>query len=177
MLPHGLSRHKSCRLRSLHPSETRKIKCSKMDLHFAAQTILRRLEASLQQTTGAQSTRINHPPTSTDNRFTPNCPLSLSESRESLDTFSDFECGIELPRDHVASKDRRRMRDLAESRKPHAVAVKLCGETDEVLEILEDSEGKNMKFVSEVQERDGKLWFRSVFLLPFGFSIVGDLYD
>nr|AHA95467.1 strictosidine synthase-like protein [Phelipanche aegyptiaca] len=48
--------------------------------------------------------------------------------------------------------------------KPHAVAVKLCGKTGEVLEILEDSEGKNMKFVSEVQERDGKLWFGSVFM-------------
>ncbi|CAA7059730.1 unnamed protein product [Microthlaspi erraticum] len=33
------------------------------------------------------------------------------------------------------------------SRRPHAVAVKLCGETGEVLEILEDSERKNMKFL------------------------------
>ncbi|CAA7014445.1 unnamed protein product [Microthlaspi erraticum] len=48
--------------------------------------------------------------------------------------------------------------------KPHAVAVKLCGETSEVLEILEDSERKNMKFVSEVQERYRKLWFGCVFL-------------
>ncbi|WZY82197.1 hypothetical protein YC2023_028581 [Brassica napus] len=53
---------------------------------------------------------------------------------------------------------------LFEGGKPHAVAVKLCGKTGKVLEVLEDSEGKNMKFISEVQERDGKLWFGSVFL-------------
>ncbi|KAL6531039.1 transcription initiation factor TFIIH subunit [Orobanche hederae] len=51
-----------------------------------------------------------------------------------------------------------------EGGKPHAAAVKLSGETGEVLEILEDSDGKTMKFVSEVQEKDGKLWFGSVFL-------------
>ncbi|CAA7059728.1 unnamed protein product [Microthlaspi erraticum] len=80
-----------------------------MDLHCAAQKILRCLclEASL-----AQSTRINHPPTSADNRFTPNRPRSLTESREGLDTFSDFACGIELSRDRVASRDRRRIRGL-----------------------------------------------------------------
>lgn len=53
---------------------------------------------------------------------------------------------------------------LFEGGKPHAVAVKLCGKTGEVLEILEDSEGKKMKFISEVYEREGKLWFGSVFL-------------
>ena len=53
---------------------------------------------------------------------------------------------------------------LFEGGKPHAGAVKLCGKTGEVMEVLEDSEGKNIKFVSEVQERDGKLWFGSVFL-------------
>ncbi|CAA7032035.1 unnamed protein product [Microthlaspi erraticum] len=85
-----------------------------MDLHCAAQKILRCLclEVSLRQTTGAQSTRINHPPTSANNRFTPNRPRSLTESREGLDTFSDFACGIELSRDRVASRDRRRMRGL-----------------------------------------------------------------
>jgi len=53
---------------------------------------------------------------------------------------------------------------LFEGGKPHAVAVKLSGKTGEIMEILEDSEGKNMKFISEVQERDGRLWFGSVFL-------------
>ncbi|KAL1191542.1 Protein STRICTOSIDINE SYNTHASE-LIKE 9 [Cardamine amara subsp. amara] len=48
--------------------------------------------------------------------------------------------------------------------KPHGIAVKISGETGEVLEILEDKEGKKMKFVSEAYERaDGKLWFGSVF--------------
>ncbi|XP_010525477.1 PREDICTED: protein STRICTOSIDINE SYNTHASE-LIKE 1-like [Tarenaya hassleriana] len=54
---------------------------------------------------------------------------------------------------------------LFEGGKPHAVAVKLS-EKGEIMEILEDSQGKTMTFVSEVQERDGKLWFGSVFM-PF----------
>ncbi|KAL6507124.1 transcription initiation factor TFIIH subunit [Orobanche hederae] len=53
---------------------------------------------------------------------------------------------------------------LFEGGKPHTAAVKLSGETGEVVEILEDSDGKTMNFVSEVQEKDGKLWFGSVFL-------------
>ncbi|CAA7025086.1 unnamed protein product [Microthlaspi erraticum] len=88
-------------------------------------------------------TRINHPPTSAYSRSTPSRPRSLTESREGLQTFSDFECGIELSsapstvdphssladptnaeadqrlnrtrtfsRDCVASRDRRRVRDL-----------------------------------------------------------------
>ena len=45
-----------------------------------------------------------------------------------------------------------------------AVAVKISGETGEVLELLEDKEGKTMKYVSEAYERDdGKLWFGSVY--------------
>ncbi|XP_010516307.1 PREDICTED: protein STRICTOSIDINE SYNTHASE-LIKE 9-like [Camelina sativa] len=48
--------------------------------------------------------------------------------------------------------------------KPHGVAVKISGETGEVLEVLEDKEGKTMKYVSEAYEReDGKLWFGSVY--------------
>lgn len=48
--------------------------------------------------------------------------------------------------------------------KPHGVAVKISGETGEVLELLEDKEGKTMKYVSEAYERDdGKLWFGSVY--------------
>ncbi|CAF2282176.1 unnamed protein product [Brassica rapa] len=48
--------------------------------------------------------------------------------------------------------------------KPHEIAVKISGETGEILEILEDKEGKTMKYVSEAYEReDGKIWFGSVF--------------
>ncbi|VVB05945.1 unnamed protein product [Arabis nemorensis] len=48
--------------------------------------------------------------------------------------------------------------------KPHGVAVKVSGETGEIIEMLEDSEGTTMKYVSEVYERDdGKIWFGSVY--------------
>ena len=48
--------------------------------------------------------------------------------------------------------------------KPHGIVVKLSGETGEILETLEDSEGKTMKYVSEAYEReDGNLWFGSVY--------------
>lgn len=49
--------------------------------------------------------------------------------------------------------------------KPHAAAVKLS-DKGEILEVLEDIEGKTLKFISEVEERDGKLWIASV-LMPF----------
>lgn len=47
----------------------------------------------------------------------------------------------------------------------HAVAVKYSPE-GKLLQILEDSEGKVLKAISEVEERDGKLWIGSV-LMPF----------
>ncbi|CAA7060546.1 unnamed protein product [Microthlaspi erraticum] len=48
--------------------------------------------------------------------------------------------------------------------KPHGIVVKISGETGEILEILEDKEGKTMQYVSEAYERDdGKIWFGSVF--------------
>ncbi|XP_010516305.1 PREDICTED: protein STRICTOSIDINE SYNTHASE-LIKE 9-like [Camelina sativa] len=48
--------------------------------------------------------------------------------------------------------------------RPHGIAVKISGETGEILEILEDRKGKTMKYVSEAYERDdGKIWFGSVF--------------
>lgn len=47
---------------------------------------------------------------------------------------------------------------------PHAMAVKV-DEEGKVLEVLEDQAGKTVKFISEVEERDGKLWMGSV-LLP-----------
>ncbi|XP_010525478.1 PREDICTED: protein STRICTOSIDINE SYNTHASE-LIKE 10-like [Tarenaya hassleriana] len=48
---------------------------------------------------------------------------------------------------------------------PHATAMKLS-ETGEVLEVLEDTEAKRLSFISEVEEKDGKLWMGSV-LMPF----------
>ncbi|KAH1077644.1 hypothetical protein GLYMA_19G132400v4 [Glycine max] len=49
--------------------------------------------------------------------------------------------------------------------KPHAAAVKLS-DKGEILEVLEDCDGKTLKFISEVEEKDGKLWIASV-LMPF----------
>lgn len=49
--------------------------------------------------------------------------------------------------------------------KHHAVAVKYSPE-GELIQILEDSEGKVVKAISEVEEKDGKLWMGSV-LMPF----------
>ncbi|KAK6944439.1 hypothetical protein RJ641_025541 [Dillenia turbinata] len=49
--------------------------------------------------------------------------------------------------------------------KPHATAIRLS-EEGKFLEILEDSEGKALRFISEVEEKDGKLWIGSV-MMPF----------
>ncbi|KAL5745448.1 hypothetical protein ACOSP7_026594 [Xanthoceras sorbifolium] len=49
--------------------------------------------------------------------------------------------------------------------KVHATVIKLS-EKGEVLEVLEDSEGKTMKLISETEEKDGKLWMGSV-MMPF----------
>lgn len=49
--------------------------------------------------------------------------------------------------------------------KVHATAIKLS-EEGSVLDVLEDCDGKIMKFPSEVEEKDGKLWIGSV-LTPF----------
>ncbi|XWS52761.1 hypothetical protein CRYUN_Cryun11dG0099900 [Craigia yunnanensis] len=49
--------------------------------------------------------------------------------------------------------------------KLHALVVKYSPE-GKLLQVLEDSEGKVVKAVSEVEERDGKLWLGSV-LMPF----------
>lgn len=51
------------------------------------------------------------------------------------------------------------------AKKPHAAAIKLSNE-GEILEVLEDCEGNTLKFISEVEEKDGKLWIASV-LMPF----------
>ncbi|KAF6160538.1 hypothetical protein GIB67_019478 [Kingdonia uniflora] len=49
--------------------------------------------------------------------------------------------------------------------RPHGVIVKFSPE-GELVQILEDSQGKVVKAVSEVEEKDGKLWIGSV-LMPF----------
>ncbi|KAJ4969760.1 hypothetical protein NE237_002859 [Protea cynaroides] len=49
--------------------------------------------------------------------------------------------------------------------KAHATAIKL-NEEGEVLQVFEDSQGKTLKFISEVEEKNGVLWFGSV-LMPF----------
>ncbi|KAL8493815.1 hypothetical protein ACS0TY_024835 [Phlomoides rotata] len=49
--------------------------------------------------------------------------------------------------------------------KAHATAVKLSSE-GKILQVLEDIEGKTLRFISEVEERDGKLWIGSV-LVPY----------
>lgn len=45
----------------------------------------------------------------------------------------------------------------------HAIAVKLS-EDGQVVEVLEDARGKQVRYVSEVEERDGKLWIASVMM-------------
>lgn len=49
--------------------------------------------------------------------------------------------------------------------KAHATAIKL-NEEGNVMEVLEDFYGETLRFVSEVEENDGKLWIGSV-LTPF----------
>ncbi|KAI3444343.1 hypothetical protein Pfo_029752 [Paulownia fortunei] len=49
--------------------------------------------------------------------------------------------------------------------KPHATAIKLSNE-GKILQVLEDVEGKTLRFISEVEERNGKLWIASV-LMPY----------
>jgi sugar lactone lactonase YvrE len=51
------------------------------------------------------------------------------------------------------------------AQKPHGVAIKLSDE-GKILEVLEDCEGRTLKFISEVEEKDGKLWMASV-LMPY----------
>ncbi|KAH7561328.1 hypothetical protein ACOSQ2_016235 [Xanthoceras sorbifolium] len=49
--------------------------------------------------------------------------------------------------------------------RPHGAVVKYSPE-GKILQILEDSQGKVVKAISEVEEKDGKLWMGSV-LMPF----------
>ncbi|CAM8984420.1 unnamed protein product [Rhodiola kirilowii] len=59
----------------------------------------------------------------------------------------------------------KQLHSLLVGGKAHATAVKLSQEGN-VVEVLEDCDGKTMRFVSEVEEKDGKLWIGSV-LMPF----------
>lgn len=49
--------------------------------------------------------------------------------------------------------------------KPHAMALRFDAKGN-LLEVLEDQTGKTIKLISEVEERDGKLWMGSV-LMPY----------
>lgn len=49
--------------------------------------------------------------------------------------------------------------------RPHALVMKYSPE-GKILRVLEDSEGKVVRAVSEVEEKDGELWIGSV-LMPF----------
>lgn len=59
----------------------------------------------------------------------------------------------------------KRLHSLLVGGKAHATAIKFS-DKGEVLQVLEDCEGKSMRFISEVEEKDGKLWIGSV-LMPF----------
>ncbi|KAL8160908.1 hypothetical protein V2J09_012397 [Rumex salicifolius] len=55
----------------------------------------------------------------------------------------------------------KQLHSVLVSGKPHATAVRVS-EEGKVLEIIEDVEGVNLRFISEVEEKDGKLWIGSV---------------
>ncbi|PON45413.1 Strictosidine synthase [Trema orientale] len=59
----------------------------------------------------------------------------------------------------------KQLHSLLVGGKAHATAIRLS-EEGKILEVLEDCEGKSLKFISEVEEKDGKLWIGSV-LMPF----------
>jgi hypothetical protein len=49
--------------------------------------------------------------------------------------------------------------------KAHATAIRLSDE-GRIVEVFEDCEGKTLRFISEVEEKDGKLCIYSA-LMPF----------
>ncbi|KAI8534290.1 hypothetical protein RHMOL_Rhmol10G0079000 [Rhododendron molle] len=51
--------------------------------------------------------------------------------------------------------------------KPRATAMRLS-ERGEILEVLEDSEGKSLRFIRGVEENNGKLWVGSVLMPSIG---------
>ncbi|XP_009799719.1 protein STRICTOSIDINE SYNTHASE-LIKE 10-like [Nicotiana tabacum] len=61
---------------------------------------------------------------------------------------------------------------VALNAKTSATAIKLSAE-GQMLEVLEDEEGKTLRYISQVEEKHGKLWFGSVtmpFLGVYGLS-------
>ncbi|WMV39450.1 hypothetical protein MTR67_032835 [Solanum verrucosum] len=75
---------------------------------------------------------------------------------------SDLELGKALLKLPITVQQ---LDNLLAGGQPHATAIKLS-EDGQVLEVLEDVEGKTLRSISEVQEKQGKLWFGSV-LMPF----------
>ncbi|KAL3364222.1 hypothetical protein AABB24_013135, partial [Solanum stoloniferum] len=75
---------------------------------------------------------------------------------------SDLELGKALLKLPITAQQ---LDNLLAGGQPHATAIKLS-EDGQVLEVLEDVEGKTLRSISEVQEKQGKLWFGSV-LMPF----------
>lgn len=62
----------------------------------------------------------------------------------------------------------QQMHNLLVGGKPHATAIKLS-EDGGILEVLEDVEGKKLRFISEVhEEENGKLWIGSVLMSSLG---------
>ncbi|XP_059316150.1 protein STRICTOSIDINE SYNTHASE-LIKE 10-like [Lycium ferocissimum] len=62
----------------------------------------------------------------------------------------------------------QQMHSLLVGGQPHATAIKLS-EEGVILEVLEDVEGKKLRFISEVHEEDnGKLWIGSVMMSSLG---------
>ncbi|XP_015582983.1 protein STRICTOSIDINE SYNTHASE-LIKE 10 isoform X2 [Ricinus communis] len=59
----------------------------------------------------------------------------------------------------------KQLHSLLVGGKPHATAIKLSGD-GKIVQVLEDCDGKRLRFISEVEEKDGKLWIGSV-LMPF----------
>ncbi|CAN6444055.1 unnamed protein product [Victoria cruziana] len=61
--------------------------------------------------------------------------------------------------------DFQRLHRMFLSKRCQAMAIKFS-EDGEVLDVLEDKEGKSLKFISEVEEFEGDLWVGSV-IMPF----------
>ncbi|XP_015072331.1 protein STRICTOSIDINE SYNTHASE-LIKE 10-like [Solanum pennellii] len=62
----------------------------------------------------------------------------------------------------------QQMHNLLVGGKPHATAIKLS-EDGGILEVLEDVEGKRLRFISEVhEEENGKLWIGSILMSSLG---------
>ncbi|MCE3050632.1 Protein STRICTOSIDINE SYNTHASE-LIKE 10 [Datura stramonium] len=61
----------------------------------------------------------------------------------------------------------QQMHNLLVGGQPHATAIKLSEEGG-LLQVLEDVQGNNLRFISEVHEHNGKLWIASVMMSSLG---------